>query len=154
MRDPERTDRQFSAGAQYGLIAGIVLAVSDIVFPRYGIAVVSAVLTVELAVGAAIVWRRTRMAIFSMGLCLASANLALMSGFAFLGHRFLDWLRGWIAVAIASWVVCFIATLVERRVCPREWEALKHAEATMSGWDLLLMRHIPDLQHQPHSRVS
>jgi hypothetical protein len=133
--------------AMYGvLLAAAFFALTRLAPQPAGSLVLWLLLAGQLSRGAAITWRRTRLP-FAMAAMLTGAGaFAILAVATVLGHVFPLLPVGW-AVAVYGLIVAgAVCLLIESRVHRRKWSQWKSFMEHKSAWDILLGRHIPDLE--------
>ena len=130
----------------YSLILGVVVGVVSTMQNTAPSAVLWALLSVQSAVGALVVWRRTDFRFFAATLAFAAAGSAIFAGLASRGLRPpfvpLAWNACLVSLALAS-IACLYAESKRR---PVEWSQWRQSMKQRSAIDILLARHIPSLR--------
>lgn len=132
-----------NAGAQYGVLLGLVLAASQFAGPRIQAALM-VLLALQSLLFAVVVWQRTRLPFFT--LAGVAATIAFAGG-AIFNYRELDLFTFSLPVAVfyVGAIAVPLLLAIESRVHPAEWRAWKEHMDTMSFLDILRGRHIPRL---------
>jgi hypothetical protein len=138
-----------NVGAIYGLFFAVAMFAFLIVLPHpLGARLFWSFITVQLLLGALLVWRRTRLPFATSSMAVAAAGVAI---FAALGispiHPQSHNLAALIG-CVAAGVTAGVLMSAQARATPSVWaEWRRHAESC-SMIDVLLGRHIPKLRNK------
>lgn len=134
-------------GLKYGLLGGLIMAYLIRFAPQpLGSIVLWSLLTVQLSVGAARMWQRMRLPLVTTALALGAVGTLLHLGLSLFGYTFLATPLGW---RIVFWLLALpipISFYIEARLHPQQWAAWEAVIRDSTVWDILLLRHIPDLR--------
>jgi hypothetical protein len=135
-----------NAGTRYGLFVSIPLLVLLILAPQpLGASAAFALIAAQLAVGAAIVWRRTGLKYAAASMVTGGAGCAL-AAYLFAAGVDLWALSPASAAALLLLVGSPVLFVVEERANPEKWRAWREFMASKSVADVLRGRHIPHLR--------
>ena len=137
--------------ANYGLFLAFVMFVLTRALPEpLGWVFFWSALVVQLASGAAIVWRRTSLAAMTGALAWGGANAAFFATMSWRGIQFDDLLVRHPVLVIASLLIAPFCIYLERWLQPTAWQHLERAQRGCSLRNVLAFRHIPDLRPTSH----
>jgi hypothetical protein len=141
-----------ATGALYGAFLGtLTVVLTTVLPPAIGWCLFWGALSVQLSVGAAVVWRRTRLPLMTAALTLGACTSSGFSAFAAGGvipQELLarnPWLLGGLMVLAP------VLLFSESWFHADRWAEMKRRSARATFGDVLTFRHIPDLrQTGPH----
>lgn len=136
------------AGAMMlGLLLALAGALLDLLAPQpAGWAVYWALIAAQLAWAARTCWRRTGLPYATAAMVVAGAMSAVLAGMATAGHLFPELARAWWWPLVLAGIAGPVLLQVESRAHPAEWRQWGAFMAESTLWDILTMRHIPDLR--------
>jgi hypothetical protein len=136
-----------AAGALYGLFLAVVTVVLTTVLPAaLGWTILWAALSLQLIIGAAVVWRRTALPAMTFAFAWGGAAASVFAVMCARGQLFEDLYS---RAPITLTIVVFLGPLVmfsEKWLHRAKWQALKLMSDEATFLDVLAFRHIPDLR--------
>lgn len=136
-----------SVGTRYGLCMGVAVSALLVLAPQpLGAVLAWSALAVQLAVGAMLVWRRTRLPYASAALVLDACSLALLAYMYAQRYDLFSLPLAWAVLLGALFSMGMLLMILEPRVNPEKWQAWRAFMQEKSVLDILLGRHIPVLR--------
>ena len=136
-----------SVGIQYGLLVFVTsTALTEKAPQPLGSVVFWSLLVVQFAYGAVVCWRRTGLPYATASLGVWAAGSALLALLAANGHVLPNLSSaGWVVIAagVAAWSILM---WIESKRNPEPWRAWKRCLERATLWDVLRMRHFPELR--------
>ena len=136
-----------SASAKYGLLLAFILTAATAFAPPAVLAAVWLLLALQLFLGTAVTWRRTRLPFAAAAMATAGVALVLA---AWWGGGVLE-LTAYSVVQLAVLAALIAAgpalLVVESRRNPAAWKAWTETVERSSLRDMLALRHIPSLRN-------
>lgn len=128
--------------AVYGGCLGFLVTAVNLFAPQpTGAVLLWAGFALQLAWGASVCWRRTRLPFATAAMAAGAVGSAGLSVLAAFDRVFPDAPIGlWLPFVLAGPVFL----LIEARVHPERWAAWKAYMEDKSAWDIFTGRHIPD----------
>ena len=136
------------APALYGMIIGVAFFVFTRLLPQpLGSIVYWGLLSVQLAWGAVLTWRRTALPFATAGLVTGAATATSLVVLAAIGHPYPNEMpQSWLLLS-GGFIVAPLFLLIESRVNPAKWKQWAQHMENKSAWDIVTGRHIPQLRN-------
>lgn len=136
-----------NAGARYGLMIGIPLALLLILAPQpvAGVAVLG-LMAVQLLVGAVLVWRRTGLKYATSSMLAGAVGAAVLAYLLASGAAVFSLSAGWAVAVVLLLISGPVLFAVEAWANPEKWQAWREFMENKSAMDVLRGRHIPRLR--------
>lgn len=131
---------------EYGLLVFVAyLLLTSLIPGNVGRMVFWGVGAAQLAWGAALVWRRTRLPFAAAALVIGSVGFGVAIFVTAIGYDLF-------ALSVGSVLLCsvFLVTgplcfWIESRRHPKQWQRWREHMFHMGAWDIVMGRHVPNL---------
>ena len=137
------------AGAKYALLLLIEMVLFLRVAPQpLGAVIFWSVQAAQLTAYTVVTWRRTHLAISTLGGAAAAVASVFLLALYAAGYSWRNLSKPWLVAVCGLVALVPASVIVESRVHRIEWNEWKHHMAGMGLVDLLLLRHIPNLHNR------
>jgi len=137
------------AGAKYGLLLyGEMILLLEIAPQPWGSVLFWSIQAIQLAIYTTIVWYRTHLVISTVGGIAATLGSLLLAALLASGYSYWNLPLAWAIVVFAVIAVVPLSVFAESVVHRSEWNEWKRHMTGMGLKDVLLFRHIPQLDRR------
>lgn len=132
---------------RFGLLIGLILTGMIRFAPQpLGSILLWSFFAVQLSIGAVRARQRMGLPLVATTLVLGAVGSLLLLGLSLFGYTLIALPLPWLIVCLLLALPGPILFFIESRRHPQEWAAWEESTRNSTVWDMLLLRHIPDLR--------